>query len=406
MRRVLPAVVLALTCGISLLGQAKAPAKTSAPLTDTITIEDQVDRLYPSLVPVHELKVVSPDRKRIKLTPAKTDYSVSVNGKVADNVLLGVRSVVDGVTGETNPEVVYLILRGRVFNKGDKVQVSFHQHASKEIKVSSATSVSLSLTPNFVQSEALTNGQKRPVGQLNVAFDELSLTSTTPFRTHLTTSSTFSSDAKDNSSNVNLLFGVERSLMRSWYLPWHTDTKMIGDQVIDNLSWVSSTGVTTIVPWGWTRSFLNNPVLDAPVSPEITLDAQIEHRIRRDAAAQKKFADKDAFRLHGSGSWTPIRLLKGDGNGDYVSLELAGQGWYLPHQHDFANVLKDRLEGYFQASVLVPVSKVAVSDTGLATAQKGTKTQIRVQYSLGANEANGFKHSSRLSIGVEATTSK
>ena len=406
MRRVLPAVVLALTCGISLLGQAKAPAKTSAPLTDTITIEDQVDRLYPSLVPVHELKVVSPDRKRIKLTPAKTDYSVSVNGKVADNVLLGVRSVIDGVTGETNPEVVYLILRGRVFNKGDKVQVSFHQHASKEIKVSSATSVSLSLTPNFVQSEALTNGQKRPVGQLNVAFDELSLTSTTPFRTHLTTSSTFSSDAKDNSSNVNLLFGVERSLMRSWYLPWHTDTKMIGDQVIDNLSWVSSTGVTTIVPWGWTRSFLNNPVLDAPVSPEITLDAQIEHRIRRDATAQKKFADKDAFRLHGSGSWTPIRLLKGDGNGDYVSLELAGQGWYLPHQHDFANVLKDRLEGYFQASVLVPVSKVAVSDTGLATAQKGTKTQIRVQYSLGANEANGFKHSSRLSIGVEATTSK
>ena len=69
-------------------------------------------------------------------------------------------------------------------------------------------------------------------------------------------------------------------------------------------------------------------------------------------------------------------------------------------------MLKDRLEGYFQASVLVPVSKVAVSDTGLATAQKGTKTQIRVQYSLGANEANGFKHSSRLSIGVEATTSK
>src|ERR1035441_5881686 len=268
MRRVLPAVVLALTCGTSLRGQAKEPAKPAATLTDTITIEDQVDRLYPSLVPVHELKVVSPDRKRIKLTPAKADYSVSVNRKAVDNVLLGVRPVVDGVTGETNPEVVYLILRGRVFNKGDKVVVSFHQHASKEIKVTSASSVSLSLTPNFVQSEALTNGQKRPVGQLNVAFDELSLTSTTPFRTHLTTSSTFSSDAKDNSSNVNLLFGVERSLMRSWYLPWHSDTKMIGDQVIDNLSWVSSTGVTTIVPWGWTRSFLNNPVLDAPVSPE------------------------------------------------------------------------------------------------------------------------------------------
>ena len=42
-------------------------------------------------------------------------------------------------------------------------------------------------------------------------------------------SSTLSSDGKDSSSNVNLLFGVERSLMRSWYLPWHSDTKIVGE---------------------------------------------------------------------------------------------------------------------------------------------------------------------------------
>jgi len=275
---------------------------------------------------------------------------------------------------------------------------------SNEITVAVTSDVSLSLTPSFVQSEALTNGQKRPVGQLNVAFDELTLTHSTPFRTHLTTNSTISSDAKDNGSNVNLLFGVERSLTHSWYLPWHADTKMIGDQVVNNLSWVSSTGLTTIVPWGRTRGFLNNPILDAPVSPEITFDAQIERRVSQDAAAQKKFSDKDAFRLHGKGTWTPLRFLRGDSSGDYVSLELNGEGWYIPHQYTSAHVLKDRLEGFFQMSVLVPVAKLTtVSDTGLATAQRGTKTQIRVQYSLGANEANGFKHSSKLSIGVEAT---
>ena len=392
--------MLVLVCASAVGGQPKAA------LIDTITITDQVDRLYPSLVPVHELKVTSPDLKRIKLTAIKSDYSVAVNGTVVNHILLGVRPAKDGVTGAIDPSVVYLILRGRVFNKGDKVAVSFGPNASKEIEVSGDSGLTLGLTPNFVQSQALRNRVKRPVGQLNVSFDEMTLTSSTPFRTHLTTNSTLSSDAKDSSSNVNLLFGVERSLMRSWYLPWHTDTKMIGDQVIDNLSWVSSTGVTTIVPWAWTRSLLNNPLLDAPVSPEFTFEGQLERRIRRDAAAQRKFADKDAFRLHASGRWTPIRFLKGDGHGDYISLEFVGQGWFIPRQHDSAGVLKDRLEGYFQAAVLVPLSKLEISDTGLATAKTGTKTQIRVQYAVGANEANGFKHSSRLSIGVEATSSR
>ena len=244
------------------------------------------------------------------------------------------------------------------------------------------------------------NNQKRPVGQLNVVFDELSLTHQS-FRTHLATDSVISTDAKDNSSNVNLLFGAERSLLSSWFLPWHVDTKLTGDQVVDNLSWVSSTGLTTNLPWAWTRAVLNNPVLDAPVSPEFTVEAQSERRIRQDAASQKKFLDKDAFRLHGKGSWTPLRLLRGDGTGNFVSMEITGEGWYLPGQHTSANIRKGRLEGAFSTSVLVPVGTLTASGTGLTGS--GARTRIRIQYALGANEANGFRHYSNLSIGVEAT---
>jgi hypothetical protein len=55
---------------------------------------------------------------------------------------------------------------------------------------------------------------------------------------------------------------------------------------------------------------------------------------------------------------------------------------------------------------LVPVSKLTATKGGLITAQKGTKSVIRLQYSMGANEANGFKHSTQLTLGVEITSTK
>ena len=165
--------------------------------------------------------------------------------------------------------------------------------------------------------------------------------------------------------------------------------------------------MSTLIPWGWTRSFLNNPVLDAPLSPLFTFDTQFQRAFREDLAALKISRSKDLFRLHAQGAWTPIRLLKGDGSGDFVSLQIGGQGWYIPADRTYTNVLKDRLEGVFQATVLVPVGKLSTSNgPGLTTAKKGTQSIIQIQYSRGANEATGFAHSTQLSIGLQVSSTK
>ena len=90
----------------------------------------------------------------------------------------------------------------------------------------------------------------------------------------------------------------------------------------------------TLIPWGWTRSFLNNPVLDAPLSPLFTFDTQFQRAFREDLAALQISRSKDLFRLHAQGAWTPIRLLKGDGSGDFVSLHIGGQAWYIPDDRE------------------------------------------------------------------------
>ena len=309
--------------------------------------------------------------------------------------------------------LVYLRLSRASVRTGDKLKLTVKADLGQKDRtsdVSTATVVqdfSFSLTPSFVQTETLNNGKKRPVGQLAVSFDELTLTpSRTAARTYLKTNSTISTDAKDNQSNVNVAFGVQRSIARSWYIPVHAETKVLGDQVANNVSSVTSGGLTTILPWQWTRSLFSTRLFSAPVSPEFTFDGQFERRFRQDRASEQQFRDKNAFRLFGDCSWKPIRLLPGDGSGDSVTLEIQGKGWYIPRQHKATGQIFNRMEGLLQVSVLVPVTKLSPNGSGFMSDTKGTKSHIRIQYSHGANEANGFKHSSTLTIGIEVTDTK
>ena len=308
---------------------ALALASAGLALPQQLRIGVQLDRLYPSTVMVHEIRVAA--QTTAPLPQQATDYEVLVNGAVKPHTVIGIRPARNGQTQKIDPTVIFLLVPNGAFKEGDLVEVrttGAPPRASDKFKVpEQAPNFSLTLTPAYVQSQALKNGKKRPVAQLGVAFDEMSLTpSWMGARTYLKSDSTISSDAKDNSSNVNLALGLERSLMKRWYLPFRAETKMVGDQVIDNLSSVSSAGVSTIFPWSWTRSFLQNPLLAAPNSPDFGLDFQLERRFRQDAASAKKFLDKNAPRLFAHSTWTNMRLLKGNGAGDPVELEIAGSG--------------------------------------------------------------------------------
>ena len=72
---------------------------------------------------------------------------------------------------------------------------------------------------------------------------------------------------------------------------------MQGDQTAQNLSWLAGFGVQTILPWAFTQAALYNRFVQLPLSPTISIDAQYERRINRDAATLKKFPDINDFRL-------------------------------------------------------------------------------------------------------------
>jgi len=135
----------------------------------------------------------------------------------------------------------------------------------------------------------------------------------------------------------------------------------------------------------------------------ITIDAQYERRINQDADSLKKFPNKNSLRLNPTIDFKPIRLLPGLSQ-DLLDVEVNLKAWYLPFDQTAASGGKQRLEGASDVSLVIPISKLNFLK-GLPFLSKGDSgnAQIRIKYSAGANEADGFKHSTHLSYGVEVS---
>ena len=247
------------------------------------------------------------------------------------------------------------------------------------------------------------NGSRRDVGQLAVKLDFKSLVPQGPFRVFLTGDQLLSSDRKDSVSKLEGVFGAERSLLRSWYVPWRSQAQILGNQRGDNFSLIASTGLRTIFPWRWSTPLLNNGALKAPISPEIEFDVQNESRLKQSAESLKKFKDPNTIRYYGEFTWSPIHLVPGEGFAkDDVSLEFTGKGWFLPGQTNSAGKKIDRLEGLAEVSLLIPVRKFQPNG-GIAPdpSADAAKQRIRLKFSTGANEANGFQHFRQWALAYE-----
>jgi hypothetical protein len=269
----------------------------------------------------------------------------------------------------------------------------------------------LKLEPNIAPNQELVNGTKKTVGQLQFKLDVPSLIANSNVaRVYLTTDNLFSTDGKDKSSKIDLKFGAERSLLNSWYVPGNIEAKLTGDQRFANSSFILSSGVKTILPWAWTKSLLFNSLIKAPISPEFEFSAQYQRRLRQDAEGLKKHPDKNSFRVFTQMSWNPIHLLTGkEFSPDDVSLELLGKAWWFPFEKTSGGISVHKLEGQFEASLLIPFGRLNISSQpgGLLSfikkPESGTNTRLRIKFTRGANEATGFKHVSQFTIGVEAS---
>ena len=293
---------------------------------------------------------------------------------------------------------VYLVAPGQT---GDPTDAA--NPRSADITIPALPPVQLALTPSYVPDAVLADKSKRNVGHLAVNL----LTQDTNLwrghaRSYFKTDALFSSDHKDPANKFDARWMVaERALPGSWYLPVFLESKAVGDQRAENLSWVNSAGISGLIPWAWTRKALTGDLVQIPVSPIWRFSIQNEYRAIQTQAAKKKFPDNNAMRVFGELTWDPIRLLPGRGT-DTLTLELAGRGWYLPSDRNQFNQKIERLEGQIEVSLLVPITKFMFDSPSLVSNDaSAAKQRIRIRYAAGANEAQAFEHSSQLSLGVE-----
>jgi hypothetical protein len=310
---------------------------------------------------------------------------------------------------------VYLVLDPTRLRAQDKVTVfllppnhtggpdASKNPASNEVTLPDLRRVQVILDPSYVPSQELTNGRKRPVAHLGagINIDRIGLWRGFA-RSYVRAESILSTDAKDKASKVEARWMVlERALPGPWYLPVHLETKVLGNQTADNVSSVTSAGISGLIPWRWTRKAFYGDYFQIPVSPIWRFSAQHEYRARQTVAAAARFPDANAFRMFGEMSWSPIRLLPSPGS-DTLTLEMLGRGWYFPRDRNALGQRIERLEGYFEVSVLVPITKFQFTGSALVSDDASkAKQRIRIKYSVGANEANAFLHSSQISLGVE-----
>jgi hypothetical protein len=312
------------------------------------------------------------------------------------------------VGGAPDYTLGYLELDAAVQN-GDSYEVSLVGAGRRVVaKTKSPVAVkgfqtyNLNLNPQAAPGESLTSGTKRDVGQLSVSMGKPNVLEWSFARTYVESSDLFSTDERDSKSKFEASAGMERSLTPAWYVPMHLESKIQGDQTAQNLSFLEQLGLQTVIPWHRLKPVLYNPVLQLPVSPTISVDAQYEHRINQDSQSKKKFPDQNDFRLNPTIGWVPIRFLPGLIGQDSVDFELNLKGWYLPFDQTKPGG-KRRFEAYGDASVLIPLSKLSFLGPALTflTSNDPNKARIRVKYSAGANDANGFKHSRVWSYGIE-----
>lgn len=396
MRRAGTAVAACVLCALPLLAQGRLPVGSEA-VTE-----------YPSLVPRNVLKVslpIGPAGWNPEHAKALQSYEVVDQTTQQRVPISAVHFPFFPDTQKPNYAIAYLVLPPRPPKHAVKVVIIDEdgtRHESGNVDLSKLPQLSFSVNPQAAPNEQLTTGAKRDVGQFAVTFDLPELSPNwRAARTYVHSENLFSTDERDSKSKFDVKTGIERSLLNSWLVPGHLEADVQGDQVANNLSFVTGGGVKAILPWAFTAQALNNSIAQIPFLPTFAFDIQYERRINQDVKSKAKFPNKNGMRLHEENLWAPINLVPGPLR-NAVSVELHGQAWLLPLDKTKAGRGAPRLEGAGDASLLIsltPISKLPGLNLLMST--DPGKTRIRIKYSAGADEANGFKHSHQTTYGLE-----
>ena len=338
----------------------------------------------------------------------------------------------DDVTGKRltfceprHPGMVQLIIDSNLSNT-ETVQVSLvglpdGLTAQSDGKLAfTQTGFSLSVVPQAAPSEKLTNGMSRDVGQLSLSLADSSLfpKSSLPLDVYAKSKALFSTDEKDSQSSFSETVGIRRGIIPKWYTPVHFEETIQGNQSATNLSNVATLGFTTLLPWSWSGKVFRNPIFDAPLPPDATVNNQYIYRIKQDIAPTLKALATNDYSLNLSLSWASIRFpwactlldwihirsqnTSTQSNSSYcLGAELNGGTYYLPL--DLTAAKTQRLEGYGDVSILLPLSSLTSFSKFFPFLGSGdpAKSQIRIKYADSVNPANNYARSKQWTYGIE-----
>jgi hypothetical protein len=399
-------------------------------------ITPQAYATYPSMQPVTRIEVqlsgtdvtgaLRGARWDCAQTASVSSYKVSAISSKGSSRDVPVAFVDTGLTCKTpvfSPGSVKLHVRLEI-SKSDQIQVTLQNLKTNDVLIQSmptamsgdATPVAFTATPQAAPGEALLDGTTRDTGQLSVSFTDSRLAPALPVDLYLKSTDLFSTNERDAKSAFSGTFGAQRGLLRSLYSPVHVEGGMQGNQIASNLSAVAAGGITTLVPWSWSRNALNNQGIQVPLPPDFNLNAQYTHRFRQDPSTKKPLATDD-FSLNPSITWSAISLpwmcpvlkwldksAKSDPKTQYSGcLGIEGDAglWYLPLDHTSKG--SQRAEGYYDASILIAVSnlKFLAGIFPYVSSNDPAKSRIRIKYSDTVNAANNYVRSKTWTYGIE-----
>jgi hypothetical protein len=420
---------LGATCVSS--NSAQAPAATTSTAA-TLPVDLLSYSEYPSMVPVIAFRVHLSGNFQVadivdKAIQAGWDcsklssYRVSIQGS---NEVLPIaqirREPVSNCTDSLKPDVLLIIQRH--VSTSDKIIVSL-QNLPGGIKLQSTPGqfktnppgFGLTLTPQAAPGESLTNGAKRDVGQVSVAMTAPDIARPlTDFAIYAKSADLFSTDERDSKSAFSGVLGITRGLLNTWYSPVHLEENIEGNQNATSLSAITSLGLTTLAPWFWTRTILNNRWLQAPSPPEFTVNSDYTRRINQNITAKTTLLAENDFDLNPSVTFKPIFLFPAacrwvhkqlnvtdqtNSNRYCLGLETDLGMWYLPLNKTKEG--SERAEGYGDISFLVPLSDIPFKFLGALISNNSANTQIRIKYADSVNSANNYARARQWTFGLE-----
>jgi hypothetical protein len=419
-------------CAVAPAAVAQPPCVVKSGMT-TLLADGIVTKMYPSLTPrafvyapYGQFKAfqTADQRERFQLKPeSPTTWSFNPSDRPSDDWSL--RLTPTRVLDESEGRNVLLTFDPKAINYDKRYKLSAvatettEPGTSQQVCLEYAGDVQLDkpspftwkIEPTIAPDAELADGTKTRAGRLGLGLEFPALFPNDFANIFFKFDAVLSTEPTDTEAKIEAEFGVQRSLLDSWYVPARASVKYVADEPFKNQSLVAIASVATLIPWGWNKStgVFWNGVVKAPGSPLLGVSPQYQRVLRSDQGG----ADRNVLRLVGTFAWERIYVLPavfgqklGDGN---PWLDIAATVWAFPdvRPNDTVRALEHRVDislvlpSALLTKRLTPGKRELLARVAEDGADAAGPFRVVLKFSTGANEATGFRRSNDFAVKLQ-----